>query len=337
MNNVLVVSASWLGDAVMSMPALQAWQQANPEARITVLAKRGPAELWRMHSAPAEVLTLGTGPGDTWEAVNEVRQRKFTEAFILPHSFRSAVVPFLAGVPVRRGMPGHFRDWMLTSTVPADSACDAHQSREYGLLFGVDELPLPVISIPATAIQNAREKVALLDEPFFGLVPGAARGPSKRWPETRFVRLGRMLRERLGGHVLVFGSPAEQHLCSRIAREIGAGTVNFAGKTNIAEWAALMQLCRVVVCNDSGGMHLAAAAGVPVAAVFGITDPRKTGPLGRHVRILQNSGIQQRDISRHSEPAVEALKAISPEQVFGEVQHLLQETDKTKRDTDHAR
>lgn len=332
MKNALVVSVSWLGDAVMSMPALQAWHEANAETRITVLAKRGPAELWQMHAAPAEVLAFETDLGGTWRAVQDIRQRNFEEALILPHSYRSALIPFLAGIPVRRGMPGHFRDWMLTDIVPVDSVGGAHQSREYGLLFGVADLPLPEISIPPAAVQAAREKLTAPAGPLFGLVPGAARGPSKRWPETRFVRLGRMLRERLGGHVLVFGSSAEKHLCSRIAREIGAGTMNFAGKTTIAEWAALMQLCRVVICNDSGGMHLAAAAGTPVAAVFGITDPRKTGPLGRHISIIQNSEIQQRDIDRHSEPAVEALKAIAPEQVFGEVQRLLQETEHIKKE-----
>lgn len=310
----------------MSMPALQAWHAANPDARITVLAKAGPADLWRLHAVPSEVLALKTGPGGTLQAVRNVKQKAFEEAFILPHSFRSALIPFLARIPVRRGMPGHARDWMLTHVVSPAQVGAGHQSLEYGLLFNVNELPLPAIAIPAAEEKAAREKLAGWEGPFFGLVPGAARGPSKRWPETRFVRLGRMLREQLGGRVLVFGSSSEQHICSRITREIGAGTMNFAGKTGIAEWAALMKMCSTVVCNDSGGMHLAAAAGTPVVAVYGITDPRKTGPLGRHARVVQNSAERSRDISRHSEPAMEALKAISPEQVFNEVKSLLQET-----------
>lgn len=332
MKNVLVVSVSWLGDAVMSMPALQAWHAANPDTRITMLAKPGPAELWKMHAAPAEVLTLKTGIGGTLGCVQEIKGRSFPEAYILPHSFRSALIPFLAGIPVRRGMPGHGRDWMLTDILSPDSAGQGHQSLEYGHLFGVKNLPQPAITIPDEEITKAREKLAGWTGPVFGLVPGAARGPSKRWPETRYVRLGRMLRERLGGRVLVFGSASEQHICSRIAREVGAGTVNFAGKTGIAEWAALMNLCSLVVCNDSGGMHLAAASGTPVVAVYGITDPRITGPLGRHVRIVQHSQERSRDISPHSEPAMEALKAISPEQVLNEVQSLLQEAAQTVKE-----
>ena len=106
-------------------------------------------------------------------------------------------------------------------------------------------------------------------------------------------------------------------LCEKVAHGIGPAALNLAGKTSMPEWIALLKACDLVICNDSGGMHLAAAVGTPLVAVYGMTDPRKTGPIGRVCRIVQYDGPRSRDIGRDSPEARNSLESVSPEQVYG--------------------
>ncbi|MFC1461616.1 glycosyltransferase family 9 protein, partial [Verrucomicrobiota bacterium] len=127
---------------------------------------------------------------------------------------------------------------------------------------------------------------------------------------------GRMLNDSLKCSILVLGSASERELCGRVARTIGPSAVDLAGQTTLPELAAALSLCALVIANDSGGMHLATAVGTPVVAVFGITDPAKTGPMGEHVCVLQDSPVQDRDLDRESEIAAMSLSRIRPEHVF---------------------
>jgi heptosyltransferase-2 len=198
----LVVGVNWIGDAIMSMPALQAWRRAHPDLELTLLVKQGLAPLWSMHAAPDRVLTYRDGLGAALRAAAAVRAVAPARAYVLPHSFRSALVPFLAGVPERIGLPGHARDFMLTQVVaPRLGPGRLHQGFEYGdlLLSGPDATSLepPALDIPAAARAAAQPWVAPLPRPLLGLLPGAARGPAKRWPLSHVRELaGRWRRER---------------------------------------------------------------------------------------------------------------------------------------------
>jgi heptosyltransferase-2 len=159
--------------------------------------------------------------------------------------------------------------------------------------------------------------------PRLGLLPGAARGPSKQWPREHFLALAhRWIRELQGG-VAIFGSSAETELCGELAAAAGRGAISLAARLDIPEWAAALSLCDVVVANDSGGMHVAAAVGAPVVALFGMTDPARTGPLGPRCVVLQESPTRARDIPRGSPEARKWLAAIQPDRVYETAQSLL--------------
>ena len=318
-NRILICGVNWIGDSVMSMPALHAFRKANPSAHLTMLAKPGLVPLWKLDAVFDGILPLREGLAGTLKTVAAVRRLHFHKAYILPHSFRSAVIPWLAGIPVRIGMPGHFRDFMLSEVVwPMERPGRAHQAYEYLDLLMPSAAEAAIeplhLELPADALAAARNRIAGLASPRVALIPGAARGPSKQWPREHFIKLGRMLSEQKKCGILVLGISREAALCEEVARSIGPSALNLAGHTGLAEWIATLKACDLVVANDSGGMHLAAAVGTPVVALYGITDPSKTGPLGRICRVLQNSDLRARDIPRDSPEARTALAAIHPDQ-----------------------
>ncbi len=322
----LIVGVNWLGDSLLSLPAIQAYRQAHPSTRLVLLVKPPLAGLWTLPAALNEIWTVPDTPGDLWCAARRAAAARFTRAFILPHSFRSALVPFLARIPERIGMPGHSRDWMLTRIVPPPSVPGReHQAYEYLALFGLPEARLepPRLIVSREQGAAALERLRGVAVPRVALLPGAARGPAKRWPAEYFSALGGRLKSALGYGIVVLGSAGERDLCARVAGAIGPATLDLAGQTSLPESAAILAQCALAVTNDSGGMHLAAAAGAPVLAIFGLTDPQKTGPLGARARVLQNSARRDRDLARHSAEAEASLRRITPEQALAAAGELL--------------
>ena len=329
-DNVLICGVNWLGDSIMSMPAIQPFKRQNPSCRITMLVKSKLVPIWAMHSALDDVIELRGNSVGTLTTAGVVKNHGFDRAFVFANSFRSVLIPFLARVPVRTGMPGHQRIWMLTHVIRPCAGVDSrHQSWEYADILGLGDdcgkLDIPCLSVPQTVVEKSRECAGgIKGENWVGLIPGAAYGPSKCWPAEHFIEAGRSLVRRGKFGIIVFGTEDEKDLCSKVAEGIGDGALNLAGKTSLPELAALLGLCRVVITNDSGGMHLAAAVGTKVVAIFGLTDPARTGPLGSGHRIMLKEGIRRsRDIKRDSPEAREWLRSIGPEKVVQAAIELL--------------
>ncbi|MDZ4199561.1 MAG: lipopolysaccharide heptosyltransferase II, partial [Kiritimatiellia bacterium] len=317
---VVLVSPSWIGDAILSLPALQAFHARNPTRPIHVLAKPRVASLWAMSPAVSGTILLKEGAVGVRAAAAELRAGGFSTAWILPNSWRSALVPWLGRVPERIGFSGHHRGWLLTRVVKDPVPGERrHQSVEMAELLSpadANSLPPPALVISSGTLDRLRDSLEDCPSPRVVLIPGAARGPSKRWPPERFAEAGRILARERGGSVLVCGAPGERELCAEVARQ--AGGQSWAGRTTLEEWAALLRLSDLVLCNDSGGMHLAAAVGAAGVAIFGVTDPEVTGPLGRKMRILQadGAGPVSRSVGRDSAPARKALDSIPIERVL---------------------
>lgn len=323
----LVVSVNWFGDAIMAMPAIQLYRRLYPGRHITILARGAVADLWALHRAPDDIIRYDQRPSFRDPLFATIRSRAFQRAWILPNSFRSAWMVYRAGIPERIGVPGGLRRILLTRSVrhilpPHQS----HQAWEYIKLMAaaatVDTLPHPELHISAEIKARAIARHGAYPGPTVGLIPGAARGPSKRWPEAHFLEVARRF-IRDGFHIALFGGPDDRAVCGSLARELGSGATDFSGKTSLAEWAALMDACRLVAANDSGGMHLAAALGRPVIALYGMTDPSKTGPIGDDCVVLQQSRRRSRDVPRNSAEAQRSLAAIRPESVYEAAQTLL--------------
>ncbi len=325
-DTALITGVNWLGDSIMSMPALQAYRQAHPQTRLVMLVKPKLAPLWTLHPDIHEIWTLPDSLNGMMRIARQAAARQFRAAFILPHSLRSALVPFLARVPERAGLPGHARDWMLTRVVrPPAIPGHEHQCYEYMALLGMPERPAerPRLILPPALRDRALDRLGGSEPPRLALMPGAAYGPAKRWPAKHFITCGRMLKTSLNCGIVLLGSASEYDLCEQVAQGIAPGTVNLAGQTTLPELAAILSRCILVVANDSGGMHLATAVGVPVLAIFGITDSRKTGPLGSQTRVLQTGNRQSRDIGRISKEAELNLNRIRPEQALEAARDLL--------------
>lgn len=332
---VIIVGPNWLGDSIMTMPAIQAYRRAFPEKRLIMLVKRKLAELWPMHPAIDETWGCAETFPEMGKIAGQIRRRQFETVFIMPQSFRSALIPFLARVPQRIGLRGHFRSCLLTKIASLPHNTDnIHQQYEYLAILGqeANQGEFPILRISSVLIAKACAILGHGKERWIGLIPGAARGPAKRWPEDYFAAVGIILKKSLKCNIVLFGSTADKELCVRIASAIGndafpastdpppvenhaEGVINLAGQTSLPELAAFMSRCSVVIGNDSGGVHLAAAAGAAVIAIFGLTDPVKTKPLGPKVVVLQDSPLSARDIPRYSAAAEKSLKNISPEMV----------------------
>jgi heptosyltransferase-2 len=315
------VGVNWLGDAIMSMPAIQCFREAHPDDHLALLTKPHLQALWEMHAALDEIIPLAPNSRGVIATARSLRTRHYHKAYVLPNSFRSAIVPRLAGIPVRIGARGQFRPFALTEI--RDLAPNRHQSYEVADMLGVtrDPLPPPRLAPP----DRLPEAIALPDKDqlVVGMIPGAARGPSKRWPESYFTEVATHLTEEHHAVVVLLGTKEDAPICTRIASACGTSAINAAGRTNLKEFAALLKHLHAVVANDSGGMHLAAALGTPVVAIFGITDPDKTGPLGEQSIVLQHSENRSRKVARNSSAAIAALQAVSPDEVLEQIERIV--------------
>jgi heptosyltransferase-2 len=329
---ILICGPNWLGDGIMSMPALQMLREREPGLEIVMLAKRSQAALWALNAAVGQIVEYADGWTSMRAAVRAVRAAGVERAYVFPNSVRSALVPWMAAVKERTGARGHCRSWLLTRVVAEpERLARLHQAWEYvnilGLFASASDLPNPRLTIPAEAIARCRDQLGCVESAggWVGMIPGAARGPSKRWPPAHFAETGLRLVTQAKCRVLVFGTQQEGDLCRLVAGGIGAGALNLAGTTTLPELAAFLSLCRVVVANDSGGLHLAAASGTRVVGVFGMTDPAKTGPLGtRHAVVGPEHARLSRDIARRSADAERVLRSIEPDRVTSAVLEILE-------------
>jgi heptosyltransferase-2 len=313
--SILVRSVNWLGDAVMSTPALIRLRQARPGARLTLLAAEKLAGLWQRQPFVDEVLTFSAAE-NVWQVGRRLRERNFTAGLAMPNSIRSALELWLAGIPKRIGVARTGRSFLLTTTVPPPAGAVEMRKRAVGEIrrriesegettlypatahhvhhylhlaaaLGASPEPMaPHLEVSEREMEEVRGKFGLAraaGRPWFGLSPGAEYGPAKRWPAERFVAAARSLREKTQCRWLVVGGAGDRALGEMIGRDIARATgeppLNLAGQTSLRELAAALKICDLVLTNDTGPMHLAAAVGTPVTAIFGSTSPELTGPI----------------------------------------------------------
>ena len=286
-----------------------------------MLTRPSLTSLWAMHPCVSDTISLTQDLSSMRNATRLAKQRGAQEAYIFPNSWRSALIPFFARIPNRIAQRGHHRGILLTETTPSSArAGTAHQQWEYVdtlKLHDIAELPPPTLAVPDSCVQTLNAAMPLSPNlPWVAILPGAARGPSKQWPQEHFVAAAQQIAAAHPCRFVILGTPSEAALCEQIAGTLGEAAISLAGKTSLPELTAALARCSTVLCNDSGGMHLAAAAGVRVVAIFGITDPAKTGPLGCGHQLICADGVTaSRDIARDSREAREALRSISPQRV----------------------
>jgi heptosyltransferase II len=296
-----VRATNWVGDAIMSLPALQALRDRFPNAHIAVLARPSVADLYEREPVADEIIlyTLARGWSDVSgkiEIARQLRNRQFDTAILLQNAFEAAALVRLAGIPRRIGYDRDARGFLLTDRVqaPQPGEIPAHQRFYYLELLRragiMDELPtcpeIRLRSAPLAAEAGGARFAQMGWTQVTGVSPGAAYGTAKRWLPERFADAA----AALGSPVALFGSKDERALCESIAEGLsrrGFTVHNFAGETSLREYIDLAAACRIHLTNDSGAMHIASALGVPTVTIFGATDHVATGPTGNLARIVR--------------------------------------------------
>ena len=298
---ILIRSVNWLGDAIMALPAIDRLREAHPQARLTLLTHEKLAGLWEGTSHFDEVITFAKDESP-FAIGHRLRQGGYDTALILPNSPRSALECWHARIPRRIGFVGKWRKGFLTEPIshhasvvpmhkrrradierritrndpPETFPASAHQIHLYLHLvkhLGASDKPL------MPRLQCAPSPQPKHDRPQVGFVPGAEHGPAKRWPIAHFFEAGRKLIEDYQAQLLLLGSDGDVETTAQIAAGLPAGHItDLAGKTTLAELAATLAACDVVLTNDTGPMHVAAAVGTPVVVLFGSTSPDLTAP-----------------------------------------------------------
>ncbi len=301
---VLVRETNWLGDIMISLPALRAVRRRFARGRLTVQVRANLAQIvrglpWVDEVIPFRVRRGVAGIGDRRAAVREIRRRRFDLAILFPNSLDSALWPFLARIPRRLGYARDGRRVLLTDPVPVTRAILAqHQVHYYMNLLrplGVEDAAEdPELEVAAEAEAEADALLAELPSggPIVVFAPGAAYGPAKEWPVVHYAELARRLVEKHDARIVLDGAPNERAKCLKLAARIrelsnGAPLAVSAGRTSVAVLAALLKRCAAFVGNDSGAMHVAGVVGIPTVGIFGSTSPDHTSPLGSRTAVVR--------------------------------------------------
>ena len=280
---ILIRSSNWLGDAVMSVPAVRAIKNGRSDARVTVAAPVSIAPMWKLVPEVDAIIPL---PNDSLLPVISLlkRQRNFDVAILFPNSLRVALESWLSGIPCRVGYRGHWRRLLLNQTVrePRKPGPPEHHSLRFLRIARECGAETPNAQ-PLPQTSNIKPQTSKL-----GLCPGAEYGPAKRWLPERFADVAAKVNAQSSAQWILFGTKNDMAIGDQIAAAIGDHCVNRIGHTTLDQLIDELRECRLVLTNDTGTMHLAALLGVPVVAIFGSTEPRLTGPLGDGHIILRH-------------------------------------------------
>lgn len=320
-SNILVRATNWVGDAVMSLPALRAIRERFSTARISVLAKPWVADLYRRESFLDEIILYdGQSP---WRTGHELRARRFDCALLLQNAFEAAWIAWLARIPVRIGYKRDGRQLLLTQAIdrPKPGEIPRHERFYYLELLRragwIERLPEnEAIRLYRAARPDGKRVI--------GVSPGAAYGTAKRWIPERFAEAAGELAAERGASIALFGSKSERELCEQIAGRLNGklSVTNYAGQTTLAQFIDLASGCELFLTNDSGAMHIASALGVPTVAIFGATDDTTTGP-GSNARVVRQPVSCSPCLLRECPIDHRCMTAVSADRVVKEARELL--------------
>ena len=295
---ILVVGPAWVGDMVMAQSLFKVLKQRNPAAQIDVLAPAWTEPLLARMPEVRDAIPIALGHGQLGLASRcklgrSLRNRKYDRAIILPRSLKSAIVPFAAKARRRTGFLGEQR-WLLLNDIRKLDKKTLPRTVDRFVALGLDkDQPLPdspLQPLLTTDLANAHKVLESIDHEMpetniLGICPGAEYGPAKRWPAAHFAEVARKKLEE-GWEVWLFGSEKDQAITGEIMGLTGHRCLDLSGKTELIEAVDLLALCSAVLTNDSGLMHVAAATGVPIVAVYGSSDPEHTPPLTDNAKIM---------------------------------------------------
>ena len=298
MTRILVVAPSWVGDALLSQPLLTLLKQRDAGAAIDVLGPGWALPIFRRMPEVGETIESPFAHGELalgkrLQIGRRLQARHYDRAYVLPNSFKSALIPLFARIPKRIGFVGEFRHWLLTDARKLDDQALSLMVQRFAHLAAPrdesieSELPIPRLQVgPAEAGQLMERLGVSRPSCLVCLCPGAEYGPAKRWPPQYFGELAAALATE-GSAVWVVGSSKERDIGEAIRESSAGAALNLCGRTTLDEAVVLLSAADRVVTNDSGLMHVAAALDRPMVALYGSSSPAFTPPLSGRARILK--------------------------------------------------
>ena len=340
---IMIRATNWVGDAIMALPALRAVRQRHPDAQVSIVARPYVADIYRDQLVCDELIPYDPkGEHNGWSGreklAADLRTRQFDVALLLQNAFDAAWLAWRAQIPQRIGYARDARSLLLTKAIPVPKSGEIppHEKFYYLELLRragwLDQLPNELhiaLRVPDASRQRATQ--TLLEagsRPHatrIAVGAGASYGSAKCWPPDRFAKALNALLSHVDADVILFGTPGELPVSAAIAAELRCAPINLTGKTSIADLPALLSQCHLFLGNDSGAMHVAAAVGLPVVAVFGPTDPDGTAPVTPRLTIVQQKPYCSPCFLRRCPTDHRCMTAVTPSMVESALQSALSE------------
>ena len=334
---VVVRGANWVGDAVMTVPALRELRRLLPGAHITLATRPWAEGIFHGADFVDDVLTEAAEARGANGVVGQARAwrgRRFDLAVLLPNAFAPALVARAARVPLRVGYATEGRALLLTHPLPLPGwRGRRHEVFDYlnivsqlgRLLYGahsdLPEEPAVTLHVSDERKRAARELLGAegldLERPVVALCPGSTNSRAKRWPAKYYAALADLLAERDGAQVVLVGAAEELAVSAEVAGLMKAGPAVLTGRTSLAETAALLSVADLLISNDTGPAHLAAAVGSPVLVIFGPTNPVTTRPFSPLAEVVRRPPFCAPCMLRDCPIDHRCMTAVTPEEVYG--------------------
>jgi heptosyltransferase-2 len=336
---ILIRGTNWIGDAVMTIPAVNAVRNAFPHAGISLLAKPWLAEVYRLCPSLDEII-LFHDPGahsgimGKLRLAEELKERKFDAAILLQNAIEAAIIAWRAGIPIRAGYNSDGRGLLLTHSVQRTDAIRKVHQIEYYLemvkALGCPSAGTDVRLTPGEAYHTLGDGVLRAhgiggEGLLIGMAPGATYGPAKRWFPERFAAVADRLIDEFSARVIVFGSKDDRESADQVEQSARHPLTNLAGKTNLKEVIAVMARCSLFISNDSGLMHIAGALNIPTVAIFGSTNPVTTSPVGDRSVVIYKSASCSPCLKVTCPTDFRCMELISVDDVYEKSRRLLEE------------
>lgn len=338
----LIIGPSWVGDMMMSQSLYRTLKVRQPDVEIDVMAPAWCRPLLNKMPEVANAIAMPIGHGELalkkrYQLGASLRASQYQQAYILPNSFKSALIPFFAGIPKRSGWKGEMRYGLLNDIRVLDKQAFPLMVERYialaydkGQVHSAQELPQPLLW-PQLMVSSAEIVTTLsefnlsLSTPLIGFCPGAEFGPAKRWPDYHYAQLADLLIEQ-ESQIIIFGSAKDRSVGERILEQVKQPEkcLNLAGNTSLEQVVNLIAACKGVVSNDSGLMHIAAAVNRPLVALYGPSSPDFTPPLSERAEVIRLiTGYHKVRKGEGAQGYHQSLIDIEPSLVFETLMKLL--------------
>lgn len=336
LNKILIRGTNWIGDAILTLPAVAAVRATYPKAHIAMLVKPWVADIYRLFSDLDEIIIYENkfdNPAGVLRLARTLKQKKFDAAILLQNAIEAAIIALAAGIPLRAGYDSDARGLLLTHPVRRTREVKKVHQTDYYLemvkALGCLSVPKEMHMETKINVLEARNILSKFvpdaDKAIIGIAPGATYGPAKKWFPERFAEVADRLAQKFSAQVIVMGGKSDDETAREVQKTAESKLINLAGKTTLREAIYLISRCRLFISNDSGLMHVAGALNVPTIAVFGSTNPTTTSPVGRNSVIVRHDVPCSPCLKKTCPTDFRCMRLVSVEDVLKVAQNLLRD------------